>query len=113
MKRREVIKLIGGAAAAWPLGARAQQATKIPQIGVLSLGRGDKSDASLATLNAFMPALYELGYTEAPVPVVMDEAIELAKMYSTEDSAKFVNGVLAAAKARHEQNQGAADGDHS
>ena len=64
MKRREVIKLIGSAAAAWPLGARAQLATKIPQIGVLSLGRGDKSDASRATLDAFMPALHELGYTE-------------------------------------------------
>jgi len=64
MKRREVIKLIGSAAAAWPLGARAQLATKIPHIGVLSLGRGDKSDASRATLDAFMPALRELGYTE-------------------------------------------------
>ena len=64
MKRREVIKLIGGAAVAWPLGARAQQATKIPQIGVLSLGRGDESDASLATLDAFMAALHELDYTE-------------------------------------------------
>ena len=64
MKRREVIKLIGSAAAAWPLGARAQLATKTPQIGVLSLGRGDKSDASLTTLDAFTPALQELGYTE-------------------------------------------------
>src|SRR6478672_6486297 len=64
MRRREFITLLGGAAAAWPLGARAQQGTKIPQIGVLSLGRGDKSDASLTTLDAFMPALHELGYTE-------------------------------------------------
>jgi putative ABC transport system substrate-binding protein len=64
MKRRKFITLIGGAAATWPLAARAQQATKIPQIGILSLCRGDKSDASLATLDAFMPALYELGYTE-------------------------------------------------
>ena len=63
MQRREFITLIGGAVT-WPLGARAQQATKIPRIGVLSLGRGDKSDASLATLDAFMPALHELGYTE-------------------------------------------------
>lgn len=31
---------------------------------------------------------------EAPLPVIMDEAIELAKMYSTDNSGKFVNGVL-------------------
>ena len=31
---------------------------------------------------------------DAPVPVIMDEAIELAKKYSTENSGKFVNGVL-------------------
>jgi putative ABC transport system substrate-binding protein len=62
MQRREFITLAGGAAA-WPLAARAQQ-QRIPNIGVLSLGRGDKSDASLTTLEAFMPALRELGYTE-------------------------------------------------
>jgi putative ABC transport system substrate-binding protein len=56
MRRREFITLMGGAAA-WPLTAQAQQATKMPQIGVLSVGRGDKSDASLTTINAFVPAL--------------------------------------------------------
>jgi putative ABC transport system substrate-binding protein len=64
MRRREFITLLGGAAASWPLAAHTQQATKLRQIGVLSLGRGDKSDASLATLDAFVPALGELGYTE-------------------------------------------------
>jgi putative tryptophan/tyrosine transport system substrate-binding protein len=47
-----------------PRVAPAQQATKMPRIGVLSLGSGDKSDASLTTLNAFVSALNELGYTE-------------------------------------------------
>jgi putative ABC transport system substrate-binding protein len=61
MERREFITL-AGAAAAWPILARAQQ-PKIPHIGVLSLGRGDGSDASVATLDAFMSALRELGYT--------------------------------------------------
>jgi putative tryptophan/tyrosine transport system substrate-binding protein len=64
MRRRGFITLVGGVAAAWAFGARAQQATKTPRIGVLSLGRGDKSDASLTTLNAFVSALGELGYTE-------------------------------------------------
>ena len=64
MRRREFISLFGGVAVAWPLGAHARQSTKIPQIGVLSLVRGDKSDASLTTLDAFVPALRELGYTE-------------------------------------------------
>src|SRR5262245_3384652 len=63
MRRREFITLLSGAVATWPLTAHAQ-ATKMPQIGVLSIGRGDKSDASLTTVNAFMPALRELGYTE-------------------------------------------------
>jgi putative tryptophan/tyrosine transport system substrate-binding protein len=64
MRRRDFIKVIAGLAAARPLAAHTQQATKMPQIGVLSLGRGDKSDASLTTLNAFMSALRELGYSE-------------------------------------------------
>lgn len=41
-------------------------------------------------------ALAELVYIkEAPMKVVVDEALELAKKYSTEDSSTFVNGVLA------------------
>lgn len=63
MKRREFITLLGGAWAGWLLAAHAQQ-PKNPRIGILSLGRGDTSDASLTTLDAFVPALRELGYSE-------------------------------------------------
>ena len=42
-------------------------------------------------------AIYELtSRPDVPVAVVIDEAVELAKRFSTDDSGRFVNGVLAA-----------------
>src|SRR5215831_547079 len=64
MRRRDFIKVVGSAAVGWPLAVRAQQATKIPRIGFLSLGRGDKADASRGMLEGFVAGLRELGYTE-------------------------------------------------
>jgi len=44
--------------------------------------------------------VYELiDHPEVPVAVIIDEAVELAKQYSTDDSSRFVNGVLAAVAA--------------
>ena len=47
--------------------------------------------------NVLRLAVYELlEYPETPVGVVLSEAVELAKQYSTDDSGRFVNGLLAA-----------------
>jgi N utilization substance protein B len=40
--------------------------------------------------------VYELLETDTPTAVVISEAVELAKRYSTEDSGRFVNGLLSA-----------------
>jgi N utilization substance protein B len=42
-------------------------------------------------------ALHELQQMDTPAAAVIDEAVELAKRYGTEDSGRFVNGVLGAA----------------
>jgi hypothetical protein len=82
MKRREFITLLGGAAVAWPLAARAQQPERMPRIGVLSNLTEDDPEAR-ARDAAFVQGLQERGWTDG---------ISLCA---------FCNGLCAGGRSRH------------
>ena len=63
MKRREFITLLGGAAVAWPLAARAQQPERMRRIGVLTNLVADDPEAQ-ARVGAFLQGLQQLGWTD-------------------------------------------------
>jgi putative ABC transport system substrate-binding protein len=63
MQRRDFITLLGGAAAAWPLAAHAQQGERVRRIGVLMEPPEDDSEGK-AHLTGFTQALGELGWIE-------------------------------------------------
>jgi putative tryptophan/tyrosine transport system substrate-binding protein len=63
MRRRDFIAVVSGAVA-WPLAARAQQATKIPRIGILSPSRSEDASPNRVTLQAFVAGMRELGYVD-------------------------------------------------
>ena len=62
MKRRDFITLLGGAAAAWPLAARAQQGERVRRVGVLMNLTADDDDAS-PRVTAMAQGLQQLGWT--------------------------------------------------
>jgi putative ABC transport system substrate-binding protein len=63
MKRREFITLVGGAAAAWPLAARAQQGERVRRMGVLT-GVGEGDSEAQARNAALLQGLAQLGWTD-------------------------------------------------
>jgi hypothetical protein len=62
MKRREFISLLGGAAAAWPLAARAQQPDRMRRVGVLMTTAADDPEGQ-ARIAAFLQGLQQWGWT--------------------------------------------------
>ena len=63
MRRREFITLVGGATAAWPLTARAQQPERVRRVGVLQPAAANDPDAQ-ANNTAFVQGLQKLGWTD-------------------------------------------------
>src|SRR5262245_54816826 len=64
MGRREFLALLGGAAAAWPLAARAQQPERMRRIGIIPPGTENDTEAQ-ARLAAFRQAMEQLGWKES------------------------------------------------
>ena len=64
MKRREFLTLVGGAASAWPLTARAQQGERMRRIGVLTSGAAADDPDGQTRRAAFVQELKQLGWTD-------------------------------------------------
>ena len=98
MKRREFITLLGGAAAARPLAARAQQSDGMRRIGVLTAFTADDLE-SQARIAAFRQGLQELGWTDGGnVQIDIRWAagdVDLFRRYAAELVALAPNVILA------------------
>src|SRR5437764_15361469 len=61
LRRREFITLLGGAVAAWPLAARAQQSERVRRVGVLTNLAADDPEGQVR-FTAFAQGLAQLGW---------------------------------------------------
>src|SRR5712691_10942241 len=73
IRRREFISLVGGAAAAWPLSARAQQSGKIYRVGLLSPIQVGPVDARRTTL---LTTVAERGFVDGQNLVVVQRSAD-------------------------------------
>ena len=70
MRRREFIGVLGGAAVAWPLAARAQQPANLPRIGFLQSFRNEN-------VTAFMQGLRDAGYIDGQTALIETRIFEM------------------------------------
>jgi putative tryptophan/tyrosine transport system substrate-binding protein len=87
MRRREFITLLSGAAASWPLAARAQQAAKMPSIGYLGV---TTPAVSAQRLGAFQQRLRELGWIDGRNIVIEYRWTEGSNERAAEFATEFV-----------------------
>src|SRR5215467_6537460 len=87
IKRRTFLSLLGGAAAAWPLTARAQQTAKLPTIGFLVSGTPSSHGQWVA---AFVRRLHELGWIEGRTVAIEYRWAEGRTERAAEIAAEFV-----------------------
>jgi putative ABC transport system substrate-binding protein len=80
IERREFITLLGGAAATWPLAARAQQSDRVRRIGVLLPWATDDPEAKVR-ITSFLKQLRELGWTDG-------SEVRIDLRWSAEDAAE-------------------------
>jgi putative ABC transport system substrate-binding protein len=87
MNKREFITLLGGAAVAWPLAARAQQRSRLPTIGVLG---GATPSAESQRVAALVQRLHELGWIEGRTIAIEYRWAEGRSARLAEIAAEFV-----------------------
>ena len=80
MNRREFITLIGGAAASWPLAARAQQGERMRRVGAL-LNLGPDDPMGQARVAAFVQGLQAAGWSD-------DRNVQIDTRWAAADPAK-------------------------
>jgi putative tryptophan/tyrosine transport system substrate-binding protein len=76
MRRRDFIKVFAGSGFTWPLVARAQQAERMPTIGVL-MNRAQDDPEGQARLTVFRQALEQLGWSEGGLCRSLDPGLFL------------------------------------
>src|SRR5262249_12654867 len=86
-KRRDFITLLGGAALAWPLAARAQQVGRLPTIGLLGVGT---ASGWVYFTGAFVQRLRELGWIEGRTVAIEYRWAEGRRERFSEIAAEFV-----------------------